>query len=127
MALSSLLKRHVFDDLKDTIFFDAVNLDRLSDFGQPFDSQNILEALRSAISNVQNPCACHDDLQNDTHPWFSPVITFSMFVFIDGTLFRLALIGYSRKAIRDYYDRHNQPEAKLIQIIRKILTSLPAS
>ena len=127
VALSSLLKLHVFNDLKDTIFFDAVNLDRVSNFGQTFDSKNMLEALRSAISNVQHPCGCHEDGQNDTHPHFSTVITFSMFVIINGTIFRLALIGYSRKAIRDYYDRHNQPEAKLVQKIRKVLKSLPTS
>jgi hypothetical protein len=127
VALSSLLKLHVFDDLKDTIYFDAINVDRVSKFGQTFDSKNILEALRSAISNVQHPCRCHEDSHNDTHPSFSPVITFSMFVVINGIIFRLALIGYSRKAIRDYYDRRNEPEAILIQKIRNVLIELPAS
>ena len=127
MALSSLLQLYVIDDLKDTIFFDAVNLDRVSKFGQMFDSKNILEALRSAISNVQYPCSCHEDSHNDTHLWFSPMITFSMFVVIDGTIFRLALIGHSRKAIHDYYNRHNKPGAIPIQKIRNVLINLPAS
>ncbi len=127
VALSSLLKSHVFQDLKDTVYFDALNLERMSSFAGKLDPNNILEALRSALSNVQHPCGCHDDTHNDSHPRFSPVITVSVFLEIDGVVYRLALIGYSRKAIREYYERRNKPEAKLIGVVKTMLESLPES
>ena len=88
---------------------------------------NISEALRSALSNAQQPCGCHEDAHNDRHPRFSPVITMSIFFEINGIVYRLALIGYSRKSIREYYERRNKPEANLIGMIKSMLESLPES
>jgi hypothetical protein len=93
VALSALLKSHVFADLKDTVYFDAVNFERTASFVEKLAPNNVLEALRSALSNAQHPCGCHDDSHNDPHPNFSTVITFSVFVEIDGVVYRLALIG----------------------------------
>jgi hypothetical protein len=127
VALSALLKSHVFADLKDTVYFDAVNFDRTATFAEKLAPTNVLEALRSALSNAQNPCGCHDDSHNDPHPNFSTVITFSVFVEIDGVVYRLALIGYSRKAIREYYQSRNKPDAKLVLEINQMLSTWPES
>jgi hypothetical protein len=127
VALSALLRSHVFQDLQDTVYFDAVNVDRVSSFAKSIHEDNLLEALRSALSNAQHPCGCHDDSHNDHNPNFSPVITFSMFVEVDGVVYRLAFIGYSRKAIRQYYERRNTPEARAVFEIKKMLETLPSS
>jgi hypothetical protein len=126
-GLSSVLKTHIFPDLKDTLYFDVTNPQRTASFASKLIPNNVIEALRSALSNVQHPCACHDDAHNDPHPNFSPVITFSIFLEIDGVVYRLALIGYSRKAIREYYERRNKPGPKLIGIVQQMLESLPLS
>jgi hypothetical protein len=127
VVLSKLLKHHIFADLKDTVYFDLVHKKRREDFAGKFHPDNVLEALRSALSNAQHPCGCHDDSHNDVHPSFSPVITFSVFVKIDGVVYRLALIGYSRKAIREYYERRMQPDATLIKQMRSVIGDLPVS
>jgi hypothetical protein len=80
VALSALLKIHIFDYLKDSVHCNAVNFDCVSNFTQKLHPNNILETLQAAISNVQHPCGCHDDSQNGTHPHFLPVITFSPIV-----------------------------------------------
>jgi hypothetical protein len=55
------------------------------------------------------------------------VMKISIFLEIDGVVYRLALIGYSRRAIREYYKRKKKPEAKLIGIVKGMLETLPAS
>jgi hypothetical protein len=115
VALSALLKIHIFNDLKDFVYFDAVNLDHVSNFAQKLHLNNILEVLQAAISNVQHSCGCHGDSQNDTHPHFSAV---RILLEIDETIYQLALIGYSRKAIQDYHDQQNQPMAIWVQNIK---------
>ena len=127
VQLSSLLKHHIFSNLQESIFVDSVNVTRSKDFAQKLDGKNVLEAMRSALSNINHQCGCHDDSQNDAHPNFSPVVTFSMFILVDTQVFRLALIGYSRKAIRDYFDRRNKPDARLILEIKHVLSKLPSS
>jgi hypothetical protein len=127
VALSALLKHHIFTDLKETVYFDAVNVNRRGDFAGKLHADNVLEALRSALSNVLNPCGCHDDGHNDKHHNFSPVVTFSIFVEVDGVVYRLAIIGYSRKSIREYYERRLKPDALLVQAIQTVVKSLPAS
>jgi hypothetical protein len=126
-GLGTLLKSHIFEDLKETVYFDALNLERTSKFAGKLAPNNILEALRSALSNAQHPCGCHEDAHNDLHPRFSPVITVSIFLEINGIVYRLALIGYSRRSIREYYERRNKPDAKLIGVVKTMLESLSES
>jgi hypothetical protein len=89
VALTALLRSHVFNDLKDTVYFDAVNLERASSFAENLAPNNLLEAMRSALSNAQHPCGCHEDAHNDPHPHFSTVITFSILVSINGVVYHL--------------------------------------
>jgi hypothetical protein len=70
VALSGLLKHHIFEDLKDTVYFDTVNPTRHRDFAQKLHPDNVLEALWSALSNVLHPCGCHEDGHNAIHPHF---------------------------------------------------------
>jgi hypothetical protein len=77
VALSALLKHHIFDNLVEDVYFDRVNITRRQDFAQKIHPDNVLEALRTALSNVLHPCGCHDDSNNDIHSSFLPVITFS--------------------------------------------------
>jgi hypothetical protein len=127
VALSALLKNHVFQELQETVFFDAENITRCHDFAQKLHPDNVLESLRAALSNVLNPCGCHDDAHNDRHPNFAPVITFSIFLKIDGVYYRFAIIGYSRMSIRQYYERTQQPGAILIRNICSTIEGLPMS
>jgi hypothetical protein len=46
---------------------------------------------------------------------------------VDGVVYRLALIGYSRKSIRQYYARRLQPDSLLIGEIVDYINGLPAS
>jgi hypothetical protein len=127
VAMSALMMHHIFIDLKDTVYFDTVHLSRSADFAQQLHPDNVLEALRSALSNVLHPCGCHGDAHNDNHPNFKPVITLSFFIEIDGVYYRLALIGYSRLSIRGYYERRSKPDAKLVQKIKQVIGGLSSS
>ena len=127
VAISALLKHHIFSDLKDIVYFDTVHASRAADFAQQLDPDNVLEALRSALSNVLHPCGCHGDAHNDNHPNFQPVITLSFFIVIDGVIYHLALIGYSRLSIRRYYERRSKPDAKLVQKIKQVIGGLSSS
>jgi len=127
VALSRLLKKHAFDDLQESIYEDTVFSTRREDWAQLFHPDNLLEALRSALSNVLHPCGCHTDNHNDKHPNFSPVVTYSVFVMVDGKCYRLAIIGYSRRTIREYYERCKKPNAQLMWDIKRTLDNLPES
>jgi hypothetical protein len=118
VALTALLKHHIFQDLRETVYHDMVNTTHCHDFAQKLHPHNVLESLRAALSNVLNPCSCRNDAHNGKHPHFAPVITFSIFVTNDGVAYCLAIIGYSRKAIQEYYERRHQPDALFIQDIR---------
>jgi hypothetical protein len=67
VALSGLLKHHIFEDLKDEAYFDTVNTTCCRDFAQQIHPDNVLEVLRSALSNILHPCGCHKDGHNDVH------------------------------------------------------------
>jgi hypothetical protein len=127
VAISALMKHHIFVDLKDTVYFDTVHASRADDFAKQLHPDNVLEALRSALSNVLNPCGCHGDAHNDNHPNFKPVITLSYFIEIDSVIYRIALIGYSRLSIRGYYERRSKPDAKLVRKIKEVIGGLSSS
>jgi hypothetical protein len=127
VALTALLRHHIFQDLRETVYFGAVNTTRCQDFAQKLHPDNVLESLHAALSNLLNPCGCHDDTHNDKHQNFGPVITFSIFLTIDGVVYRLPIIGCSRKSIQEYYERRQQPDALLIQDIHTVIEELPAS
>jgi hypothetical protein len=86
VMLSKLLQHHIFQDLKETVYSELVHTKRCEDFTGKLDPENVLEALRSALSNAQHPCGCHEDSHKDMHPRFLLVITFSVFVKIDGVV-----------------------------------------
>jgi len=127
VAISALMKHHIFVDLKETVYFDTVHASRAGDFSQQLHPDNVLEALWSALSNLLHPCGCHGDAHNDNHPNFKQVITLSFFIEIDGVIYRLALIGYSRLSIRGYYERRSKPDAKLVKKIKQVIGGLNSS
>jgi hypothetical protein len=102
---------------------------RCEDFAKKLDLDNMLEAFLSALSNApQHPCGCYEDSHNNIHPSFLPVMTFSIFVKIDGIVYRLAsIIGCSKKEIQEYYEQRLKPDAILINEIQTVIRGLPAS
>jgi hypothetical protein len=127
VALSGLLKHHIFEDLRDRVYFDMVNPTHRCGFAQQLHEDNVLEALWLALSNGLHPCGCHEDKRNDKHPHFSLVITFSIFVEVDSVVYRLAIIGYSQKGICKHYEQQQKPNDLLIHDIQTVLNGLPVS
>jgi hypothetical protein len=52
------------------------------------------------------------------------VITFSIFIELECVIYRLAIIRHSRKAMHEYYERQQRPDALLVLDIQTTLTML---
>ena len=79
---------------------------RNNEFLEKIVAGNIIEAMRLAITDINNILGNHEDDNNDNEDErYSPVVCMSMLVEYEGKQLRLAIIGYSQKSIKDYMKR----------------------
>lgn len=92
--------------------------DRFNDFSFKICRGNIVEAIRIALVDSNNICHIHEDKHNDPYHSMSTVISIGKIVTMNnGNIWRLSIIGYSRKSISDYYIR----KRKYVPIIREFV------
>jgi hypothetical protein len=74
-------------------------------FGRRFHKDCFIPACRVGLTNLKHPCKFHCDEMNSTMLQYELVPTLSKIVVIDGTRYRCAVIGYSRRSIDEYLVR----------------------
>jgi hypothetical protein len=74
-------------------------------FAQRFHKDCCIPASRVGLTNLENPCGYHVDEMNSSLPQYELVPTFSRKVMVEGTRFRCALIGYSRRSVDEHLVR----------------------
>ena len=84
-----------------------------------------MEAVRFALSAEDDKCGNHSDSNNDTHPHFSPVLVISCLVEINGKVYPLAIIAYSRRSIWEYCLRRASCEGDFLRELKAWYTQLP--
>ena len=81
----------------------GMSAERLRDFAARMGG--VFEAFRIAVTDEGHMCFIHMDEHNcPLHPHF---VVFSKVVKLDGRRVRISLILYTRKSIKDYYDRRD--------------------
>jgi predicted membrane channel-forming protein YqfA (hemolysin III family) len=106
VALSSLPKHHIFQDLNDTVYLDtAVHTTHGHDFAQELHQIMCWKHYGPLLAMFFIPAVVMMMVIMTSILIFCRLITFSVFVEVDGLIYRLAIIGYSRKAICEYYEQ----------------------
>ncbi len=99
------LLRPLFPLISQTMDAMAVNpnhfsdADRLKAFAHHFGTDNKAEGLRVALSCNEFAASPHCDDKNDTHPNWSPVYVYIVYVTIDGIEYRFCVIAYAKRSI----------------------------
>jgi hypothetical protein len=113
LALTSFTKTAVFKWLPEVMR--PFNCDEPDDprnkFCKRFHKDCCIPASRIGLTNLNNPCGYHVDEMNSSLPQYSCVPTFSKKVVVDGTRFRCALIGFSRRSVDDFLENDNENKA----------------
>jgi hypothetical protein len=71
-------------------------------FAKRFHKDCFIPAARVALTNIEHPCRYHSDELNSLMYQYQMVPTFSKVVILDGSRWRCAVIGYSRRLVDEY-------------------------
>jgi hypothetical protein len=113
LALSSFTRKAEYKWLSDGMR--PFNCDDKDDarnkFCKRFHKDCVIPASRVGLTNMEHPCGYHVDEMNSNLPQYECVPTFSKKVVVDGTRFRCALIGFSRRSVDNFLENDNENKA----------------
>jgi hypothetical protein len=93
---------------KDRLFHHADNPERQERFASKIQQNNVLECMRSSVTNLDSKCGCHHDRNNSFHKLCRAVVRMSKVMNVDGKDVRVGINAQGRKSIDDCQSRSNQ-------------------
>jgi hypothetical protein len=98
-------------------------VERVRLFAGKLAANNVVEAMRMAITDGTNLCGIHEDGRNDTN--FPEVPVFSKFIVVGGKRYRVSIIMYSRQSIWTYLNRKNRMDGESVRWVLRIFNGIP--
>jgi hypothetical protein len=86
---------------------------------------NVLECMRSSVTDLDSKCGCHHDRNNSFHKLCRAVVGMSKVMNVDGKDVRVGINAQGRKSIDDCQSRSNQYRP-LLQMVLSEYKRMPS-